>query len=226
MKKNFETLTQEIDRFLELLKYFENTLIGLPSDCSFVKLDIKDKDESEAIFKALKSNMMMMLYNLTESTVRITMDYYYDDFNKKRKNYSNIVEDMKKTWIKHSLGIIKADRIQKQVYDLIESIMDAEYAISLEFENFSLSGNADLRELKGILNNHGMIYEEEHFKPYGGSLRTVKDMRNSLAHGNISFEENGKKLSVDDLTDYKKETYECLLLFITVVERNIYELVE
>lgn len=226
MKKNFETLTQEIDRFLELLKHFEETLIGLPSSCSFFTLDIKNKDESEAIFKSLKSNMMMMLYNLTESTVRLTMNYYYDDFNKKRKNYSNIVEDMRKTWIKHSLGVIKADSIQQQVYDMIESIMDAEYAISLEFENFSLSGNADLRKLKGILTDHGMRYEEEKFQPYGGSLITVKNMRNSLAHGFISYEENGKLLSVDDLTDYKNETYECLLLFIKVVEKNIHELVE
>ncbi|EAG1699268.1 MAE_28990/MAE_18760 family HEPN-like nuclease [Listeria innocua] len=226
MKKNFETLTQEIDRFLEVLKDFESTIIGSPSTCSFLKLDIKDKDESEAIFKSLKSNMMMMLYNLTESTIRLTMNFYYDNFNKKRKNYSNTVENLRKTWIKHSLGVIKPDNIQKQVYDMIESIMDVEYTISLEFENFSLSGNADLRELKGILNTHGLIYDDNQFKIYGGSLKTVKEMRNSLAHGNISFEENGKNLSVSDLTNYKNETYACLLIFIEVVENNINEQIE
>lgn len=43
-------------------------------------------------------------------------------------------------------------------------------------------------------------------------------MRNSLAHGNISFEENGKKLAVDDISQYKTETYLCLEYFMKVVQ--------
>lgn len=43
-------------------------------------------------------------------------------------------------------------------------------------------------------------------------------MRNSLAHGNISFEENGKKLTVGDISKYKNETYLCLEYFMEVVQ--------
>ena len=50
MRKNFEKLTKEIDLFLDLLKYFENKLIGYEVDCSILSIDIVDKDEYEAVF--------------------------------------------------------------------------------------------------------------------------------------------------------------------------------
>lgn len=107
MKKNFEKLVKEIDLFLELLEYMENQLIGFENDCSILVLEIVDRDKCEAIFKSLKSNVILMMYNLIESTVRITMNAYYDEFNDKKLSYKSLVEEIKKTWIKQSLGMVK-----------------------------------------------------------------------------------------------------------------------
>lgn len=99
MRKNFEKLTKEIDLFLDLLKYFENKLIGYEVDCSILSIDIVDKDEYEAVFKSLKSNVILMLYNLVESTVRLTMNSYYDSVNDRKLGYQNLIEEVKKIWM-------------------------------------------------------------------------------------------------------------------------------
>ena len=91
----------------------------------------------------------------------------------------------------------------------------------IDFEQFNLSGNADLKEIKDIMKIHGIGYEEKEFKTFGGSLKSIKDMRNSLAHGNISFQDNGRGLSVSELEEYKEQTYSCLDYFMRTVEENI-----
>ncbi len=90
--------------------------------------------------------------------------------------------------------------------------------ISLDFEkDFSLSGNADVRTIKEILHKHGVRFEESQFSDYGGSLKSIKDMRNSLAHGNISFEDNGKDLTVADIEKYRDHIYSCINNFCELV---------
>lgn len=225
MKKNFEKLVKEIDLFLELLEYMENQLIGFENDCSILVLEIVDRDKCEAIFKSLKSNVILMMYNLIESTVRITMNAYYDEFNDKKLSYKSLVEEIKKTWIKQSLGMVKnGDLIQKSIYQMIELAVEEESTVEISFEHFTLSGNADLREIKEIMRNHGIEYDEKNFKTFGGSLKSIKDMRNSLAHGNVSFQDNGRELTISELKDYQSQTYQCLNYFMDTVENNIHQL--
>ena len=225
MKKNFEKLVKEIDLFLELLEYMENQLIGFENDCSILVLEIVDRDKCEAIFKSLKSNVILMMYNLIESTVRITMNAYYDEFNDKKLSYKSLVEEIKKTWIKQSLGMVKnGDSIQKSIYQIIELAVEEESTVEISFEHFTLSGNADLREIKEIMRNHGIEYDEKNFKTFGGSLKSIKDMRNSLAHGNVSFQDNGRELTISELKDYQSQTYQCLNYFMDTVENNIHQL--
>lgn len=225
MKKNFKKLVKEIDLFLELLEYIEDKLIGFETDCSILELEIIDKDKCEAIFKSLKSNVILMMYNLIESTVRLTMNAYYDEFNDKKLSYRSLVEEIKKTWIKQSLGMLKKDdTIQTSIFKMIELAVEEEATVEISFEHFSLSGNADLREIKEIMKNHGIEYDEKNFKTFGGSLKSIKDMRNSLAHGNVSFQDNGRELTISELKEYQNQTYQCLNYFMDTVENSMYKL--
>lgn len=219
MRKDYEKLTTEIDRFIEVLQYFEQRIIGIPTDdCRSFLIELKNQDESEAIFKTMKSNAIIMLYNLVEATVRTTMNEYYDHYNSKHVTYTEAIEEIKKLWVKYSSQDFKNNLIQNQVFQLVEGCIDKEYYLSLDFEKFSLSGNADLREIKNILDSHGINYNKDEVQGYGGSLLSVKNMRNLLAHGNISFEDNGKEITTSDLTAYKIQIYQCLDYFMNKVE--------
>lgn len=215
----YEKLKQEIDRFIDFLVHVEHSLIGFDSNgCQSFKVEVLDNDEANYVFKAMKSNATIMLYNLVEACVRLTMSDYYENFNNSCHSYAQTIEELKRLWVKHSTKTFHQNNISRSVFEMIENVMDDEHKISLDFKSFSLSGNADLREIKSILENHGIGYESDRFQNYGGALISIKDMRNSLAHGNISFEENGKKLTVDDISKYKNEVYLCLEYFMEVVQ--------
>ncbi|WP_170236366.1 MAE_28990/MAE_18760 family HEPN-like nuclease [Streptococcus hyovaginalis] len=218
-RAEYEKLKQEINRFIAFLKHIEHSLIGFDGNiCNSFRVEILDNDEADSVFKSMKSNATIMLYNLVEACVRITMSDYYEKFNNSHQSYSQTIEKLRRLWIRYSARMFNESNVSKNVFEMIENVMNDEYRISLDFEkHFSLSGNADLREIKSILEIHGIEYNSEEFKNYGGALKSVKDMRNSLAHGNISFEENGKGLTVADIDKYKKETYLCLEYFMEVV---------
>ena len=188
---DYSKLKNEIDRFVDLLKSIENTLIDFSADeyhCQSLKIEVVDRNEAEAVFKSMKSNAAIMLYNLVEASVRATMYDYYDRFNSKNFTYSATIIELKKLWIQHKAKELKVNQIAEQIFEMVENSIDNEYSLALDFDkDFSLSGNADVREIKSILGMHGLRYEDSQFKDYGGSLRTIKDMRNRLAHGNISF---------------------------------------
>ncbi|MGF2085613.1 MAE_28990/MAE_18760 family HEPN-like nuclease [Lactococcus lactis] len=222
MIEEYKQLTSEIDRFSEFLEYLSIKQIGLDNqEYAIINCNILEHDEFDSLFKSLKSNLVIMLYNLVEATVRVSMNNYYDNFNNKENNYFLSAEKIKKIWIKYSSQSFKENFIQQQVFEMIETAINNEIAISLDFSKFHLSGNADVSEIKEILKEHGIEYEESVFKVFGGSLKSVKDMRNSLAHGNISFEDNGKNLTINDVLRYKEQTYQCLEYFMQIVENFI-----
>lgn len=232
-----DNLKNEINRFIDFLKQIEYSLINFPARedstidfapnrkvCNSMKAEIIDKNEAEAVFKSMKSNAVIMLYNFVEAGVRTTMYDYYTYFNNKRFTYSTTILELKKLWIQHRTREFKENLITDQVFEMIENSIDKEYSLALDFDkDFSLSGNADVREIKTILNKHGLQYEVSNFKDCGESLRTIKDMRNRLAHGNISFEDNGKSITLSDLDQYRNKTYDCMEYFMKVVRSSYIE---
>ncbi|MGJ0023239.1 MAE_28990/MAE_18760 family HEPN-like nuclease [Streptococcus dysgalactiae] len=216
-------MNQEIDRFLKLLQAMECSAIGIkdPELYQNFVIEIADSEELEAVFKSMKSNMIMMLYNWVEATVRTTMNSYYDRFNDSQLSYTQVVEKIKKLWLKYSIKEWKQDKL-KEVFDLINNVIDEQFHLSLDFDkDFSLSGNADVREMKNILSRHGILFNDDSFNEYASALLSIKSMRNSLAHGNISFEDNGRDIAISDLKDYKEQVYNCLKCFISLVDTNI-----
>ncbi len=185
-----DNLKIEVDRFIVFLKSIERTFVGIPfDDCYSFKVEIVQHNEAEAIFKAMKSNVVIMLYNYVEAAVRKTMSDFYNKFNTSTCSYSEVILELRKLWISSKVKDIKESTIVSDVFEMIENSINQEFFISLDFEkDFSLSGNADVRTIKEILYKHGVPFEESQFSDYGGSLKSIKDMRNSLAHGNISFE--------------------------------------
>jgi hypothetical protein len=214
-----DNLKIEVDRFIVFLKSIERTFVGIPfDDCHSFKVEIIQHSEAEAVFKSMKSNVVIMLYNYVEATVRKTMSDFYNKFNTSTSSYSEVILELRKLWISSKVKDIKENTIVADVFEMIENSINQEFFISLDFEkDFSLSGNADVRTIKEILHKHGVRFEESQFSDYGGSLKSIKDMRNSLAHGNISFEDNGKDLTVADIEKYRDHVYSCINNFCELV---------
>ena len=62
----------------------------------------------------------------------------------------------------------------------------------------------DAQKIRDICNNHGIIIHLDPQCRGGEILKEVKEERNNLAHGTISFVECGRNYSIDDLKKNKE----------------------
>ena len=234
----YEKLKMEINHFINVISIYEKSIMGLPNVLNNLfeiqiesspedlfeqeyRLQIKDRDNFEVIVKIMKSNSILMLYNLVESTIRVSMLDYYSSLNDKQLSFSQAIESIQKLWIKNHLNQINSNELNQKVFNMILNVINNNYSVEIERESFHLSGNADVKEMKRILETHGITYNNDSFRDFGGALLTIKNKRNYLAHGNISFEDNGGQFSIQEINELKNKTYQCLDYFISLINSAI-----
>ena len=71
-----------------------------------------------------------------------------------------------------------------------------------------ISGNLNAKKIKEICDKHKIRYR---LATSGASLERVKRERNSLAHGDVSFSDCARDLTIGDLENIKDE----VILFLT-----------
>ena len=202
----YEKLKREINHFIDVISIYEQSIMGIPNVLNDLfeiqtastpdvweeleyRLQIKNKDDFEVIVKIMKSNSILMLYNLVESTIRVSMLEYYSSLNDKQLSFSQAIESIQKLWVKNYLSQINSNELNQKVFNMILNVIDDNYC----------------------------------FRDYGGALYTIKNRRNYLAHGNISFEDNGKEFSIQGIIELKDKTYRCLDYFIDLINSAIHD---
>ena len=152
--------------------------------------------------KSLKSNLVIMLYNLVEATVRVSMNNYYDNFNNKENNYFLSAEKIKKIWIKYSSQSFKENFIQQQVFEMIETAINNEIAISLDFSKIGeYSFNMDCLSMRLIYGRNATGKTN-----FGRALLDIK----ILLYGMFRNDENSVLINADSQKDTAKFIYEFL----------------
>lgn len=127
------------------------------------------------------------------------IDVYYNDLSHTTTNYSQHKEKAKK---------------------MIEFII-AENKVDFGDE-VKLSGNADLQQIKKMFDKHGMNIDSSVIQNAGEGLLEVKNKRNHIAHGNISFIEGGRDSSITDLNQYKDE----IIRFLNALNKEVSEYID
>ena len=87
---------------------------------------------------------------------------------------------------------------------IAKTVLDNEI-LSFERDCINISGNIDAKKIREIIKQFGGNEISN-----GRDLKTIKDKRNNLAHGEFTFSEIGKDYTVKDLVDYKDETKQYL----------------
>lgn len=156
----------------------------------------------------LKANSFVVLYNLVEASIKNFVISIYDEVSMQKLNYNDICNELKKMWIDvyyNDLSHTTTNYSQhkEKAKNMIEFIISES---KVEFGGeVKLSGNADLKQIKEIFNKHGMMITPEITQKVGKGLLEVKNKRNHIAHGNVSFIEGGRDSTIDDLNQYKDE---------------------
>jgi hypothetical protein len=212
IKNDLEIDMQHLDSYLSMIRDFEHG----------AKL-IHNGNQTEIdpnLFKVLKANTFLLLYNLIESTIRRSIEFIHITINNEGIKYSEAIDEIQKIWISYKHQNFKehgADRIHATMNLIIEEVIDVEYDKFVQKNKSNdLSGNVDALKVRNLSNRYKF---EENRRVAGARLVRIKSLRNNLAHGNVTFVDCGKDYVYSDLVIFKRETYLFLKEFLTKVEK-------
>ncbi len=215
-------LTDFEERVREIELYFEHLRLILTRDAElFMPNNVtkKRKRIDSELHKVLKANSFLLLYNLSESSIRQALVELYDNISAKQLPYEGFRDEIKKIWIAskyknfNGLGI---DSIFVVLTSLYQDIVDIKFD-----KKESFSGNVDGRKIKELASTLGFSVKTHYYFKDGVKLHEVKIQRNRLAHGEVSFAKCGRDYSYEDLEKTKKQVIGYLRGVLVNVQKYI-----
>ncbi|WP_195362588.1 MAE_28990/MAE_18760 family HEPN-like nuclease [Lactococcus lactis] len=203
----------EIHKFCNFLSNIDQSV----SNMGTTEFNIGKSEFSKNILKTLKSNAILMMYNLVESTLNSCFQYYYDNFE---SSYDEMDDNIRKLWVKYSARQTVSNKFADKALEMLDNVL-VRQKINLDFKYFELSGNADYKVVKGLLKEHSINYDPTKLGKLGKYLADIKDKRNDLAHGLKSFEDTCQNMSVNDIISYKKLVMKCMDYVIESINKTV-----
>jgi len=168
-----------------------------------------------------KASAILLLYNLVESIVTKCLERIHDYIISSNISYCDLNDDIRKLMLIY-YGTVsdKKNNISEIAPYLHEAIhlITNQKQFSLSYKEMEkyyalYSGNLDSKKISEIFRKYGIIFEEK-----CSELQTIKDNRNRLAHGEVSFEECGRSLTIQQLNVQKDRCIDYLTKLIDELE--------
>lgn len=167
--------------------------------------------EKDELLKTLKASCFLLLYNLVESTMRNLIEAIFDEFRSEGVRFDDCRDEIKRL-------VLLNFRSRNPDKLLIKLLDIARHVVTETFESKeTFAGNIDARTIRETAERFGFTPPPTNT---GWMLRTVKENRNDLAHGNKSFSEIGKDVTPDRLEEARQQTF--VILFLTLRNVSIY----
>lgn len=233
-KLTFQSRCDEIQYYISFIKAVEPDRAAL---CKVAR-SIETKEEDDKFFfqladnsppeiinneikKILKANVYLLLYNLVESTVRNTIEAIYSHLNNKAVCFHDVRDELKLEILKNlrkHMNKSKIETFSDQVNNITQDVIYLTFNSEDRF-----NGNVDARFIRNQVEKMGFQIVADAVTRDGADLLSIKDLRNSLAHGSISFSDCGKDLTVNELEAMCDRTQKYLAAFIDCTEKYLNE---
>lgn len=209
---DFEKRVVEIELYFKFIESVINENAALYFE---QKRNKKIQQINPELIKVLKANLFVLLYNLAESSIKLSLEEIYDSISSKNKKYIEVCEEIKKIWIKTKYNNFR-NTGTNSIFQTINNM--AQDVIEIRFDSEKLiSGNIDGRKIKEFASQHGFSSKVSKYAKDGVKLHQVKTQRNSLAHGNESFAECGRRYTITELKEIKHE----VIIYLRRILNNI-----
>lgn len=149
------------------------------------------------------SNVKIMVYNIVEYTIRNLLQAIYDRLREEQCGYSDVSLKLRDiwhhTWIHKGLvdPSAKNDTVEHISKKLLDCAID-NATLDLKPNETIGGGNLDGDTIFKLFERHG-VHTEHANGECQGELMDVKNRRNALAHGSISFAEAGSQVTTPEL---------------------------
>lgn len=221
----FEVRKKEVQNYFEFLEHLQidNGTIKIVTIDDHRSMKINDD-----LQKNFKSQCVLMLYNLIEGTVNKGIEFIFDKINDESLTYLNVTEKIKIIWYKHHIPKMKNIEIDNLEHppEVIKFIEDKYLSvIDLNIQEFRQknasyfsAGSLDSNKIKNsILKKRFDISMSK--SEY--VLQSIRDKRNTLAHGEDSFVNCMTLTSFSEISSWKDKTIIFLEDYIDSIEDYI-----
>lgn len=214
VKRELLIRKEEANNLICFIKYLEDN--SLP-EAGYDVVTIKT---------SMKANIILMLYNAVESTLTKSLERIHEKIKEKRLKYDNLCGEIKKILaVYYGYSMEKSANVSCAMDFVLQlaDFINGNVCFNISYKELSqkypmYSGNLDSKEIKTVLKRYGIVYDEK-----CAELKTIKDDRNKLAHGEDSFEEIGRNLSIPQLEEMASRAFEYLEKMVNEIEGYLNE---
>lgn len=202
---DFRARMKEVWAYLEVLKVLEDPQLRLVSPTS----SSPAKPDGEWL-KVLKAACYLLLYNTVEATVRGAFRSVYERIGTDRLDCHGVSELVRDVWLEQQYSVINEFSASGRNYlehskDIVKrALMKIE--LELDADLLPISGNLDADKICTLCSRHGVSIRTSRAANGGHCLRAIKEQRNALAHGDVSFSECGRSITVSTLEQITRQT--------------------
>lgn len=146
----------------------------------------------------IKSSIVLLAYNTVEGCYTQLNNEIFSSVSENHISIKKLNTELQNVYYRYYKNIIKDIRTLKTFYEN-ENITSITYKeISDKVTLFS--GNLDARSIREF--SKKQIGISSISTPYGKKIVKIKELRNKLAHGEITFQDAVKNITLDELKEY------------------------
>ncbi len=220
MQKNkFNQSIEDINDFFSLLEFidsietYKNTKLKNPTTPSSLLVTSTHQ-------KCMRSHAVLMLYNIVEATVVECILAIFDSIKDDHLKYHELEDSLRDQWLRSMMTA--SDTIKTRIARTKEIIGNINSDVFFNNAIGRFNGNVDLRTILNVCKDFKLQLRSIPNKDeVATTLKAIKDARNHLAHGDVSYSNFGSNILLSDIVKYKKYTLNFLSFFINRVEEYI-----
>ncbi|RHK38231.1 hypothetical protein DW068_09875 [Anaerobutyricum hallii] len=207
-QETYTSRKEEIENFLEFMKFLEEKENEREDGRSKFSEFFHPENGGiqltyQALINILKSNVSLMIYNIIEYTVTNLIDSIYDEIRVNHLSYIDVNESIRNLWRQTILKSVNDPNANFSTFlrkneEIISKILNNN-ELNMEARNTLPGGNLDGNSIKETFESHGIRVRtnSRNFRP--DILIGIKENRNNLAHGSVSFVEAMRADSISDI---------------------------
>jgi len=226
----FNERKNEIEEFINtmiLIEQKNDKKRSIEGKTEFQDFFSNDKGEVpiayQTMINILKSNVILMLYNIIEFTITGLIDAIYSAIKGEELTYVDVNKKIQQIWTRSMIKVMKDPNSNQNTFfkkskEMIDHIIEKR-VLNLYAKQLLSTGNLDGVQIIKTLEEHGIRYDttNENYRP--DKLEYVKTKRNELAHGSISFTEALRNVTINDISEDKTIIFSFLENLIEVLKK-------
>lgn len=203
----FRQRSMEVNRYIEfVVNLTEFKAVGLATETDEGLAAVPNYTITRELTKTFRANGYLLLYNLVEATMTNAIDSIHKCIEADSLSFNELSDEMKNISLSHFKRTIKDSHssvLEEQAHPIEIAIAQLGYD-----KHGIFSGNVDCTGIKNKAKQYGFMTPDPNKggRNIAPKIRNIKDKRNALAHGRMSFEQCGHDTSPEALAEATKQT--------------------